>query len=140
MKKRKRHTGLIVTAAILVVAAGALFAGRGVILERVKTKAASEIGKKLLEQQIGGTVNIGGQNVDVSDIMDRMDKQDVEKVTNIAEKYISADNMKQAADMAANKDMEGLKSLAEQQLTEEDKEELQEIYEKYKDQIPTPQQ
>ena len=65
-----------------------------------------------------------------------MDEEDVQKVTGIAEKYISPDNLKQAAAMAADGDLEGLKDMAGGQLTEEDKNELQEIYEKYKNQIP----
>lgn len=136
MKRRKVQAGFIVTVVILVVAAGGLFAGRHVILKGVKTKAASEIGKRLLEEQIGNNINIGGQNVNVSEIVDQMDEQDVQKVTEIAEKYISSDNVKQAAAMAANGDLEGLKDMAGGQLTEEDKNELQEIYEKYKNQIP----
>ena len=34
--------------------------------------------------------------------------------------------------------MEGLKDMAQEQLTQEDKEELQALYEKYKGQIPIP--
>lgn len=136
MKKRKKHTGLIVVTTVLVVGAGALFAGRHAIVDTVKTKTAAEIGKKLLEEQIGKNINIDGQNVDVSEIIDHMDEEDVQKVTDIAGKYISQDNLKTAADMAANGDTEGLKDLAKDQLTEEDKNELQGIYDKYKDQIP----
>ena len=74
--------------------------------------------------------------MDVSEIVNRMEEQDVKAVTDIVEKYISSDNVKQAADMAASGDTEGLKNMAESQLTEEDKNELRGIYEKYKDQIP----
>lgn len=136
MKKRKKHTGLIVVTTVLVVGAGALFAGRHAIVDTVKTKAAAEIGKKLLEEQIGNNINVNGQDVDVSEIIDHMDEEDVQKVTDIAGKYISEDNLKTAADMAASGDTEGLKDLAKDQLTEEDKNELQGIYDKYKDQIP----
>ena len=68
--------------------------------------------------------------------MNQMDEEDVEKVSQIAEKYISPENIRQAAGMVASGDVEGLKSLAEGQLTEEDKNELMGLYEKYKDQIP----
>lgn len=136
MGKRKRHTGLMITTIVLVAAAGTLFMGRHTITEKIKTKAAAEIGKKLIEEQLGREVNIGGREVDVSEIVNRMEEQDVKAVTDIVEKYISSDNVKQAADMAASGDTEGLKNMAESQLTEEDKNELRGIYEKYKDQIP----
>lgn len=134
-KQKKRHTGLLMFTAFLAVAAVVLFAGRDMIVKKVKTKVATEVGKKMLEEQIGKSINVGGQEIDVSEIVNQMEEQDVEKVTEIAEKYISKDNIKQAADMAASGDVEGLRGLAEGQITEEDKNELQELYNKYKDQI-----
>ncbi len=136
MRKKKRHIRLLAVTGVLLVSAGVLFAGRHMIVEQVKTKAAVEIGKKILTEQFGSRINIGGQQVDVSEIMNHMEKEDVETITGIAEKYISPENIKQAAEMAANGDTEGLKALAGQQVSQEDKEQLQGLYEKYKDQIP----
>ncbi len=134
-KRKKRHTGLLLFTAFLAVAAVVLFAGRDMIVKKVKTKVTTEVGKKMLEEQIGKNINVGGQEINVSEIVNQMEEQDVEKVTEIAEKYISKDNIKQAADMAVSGDVEGLRGLAEGQITEEDKNELQELYNKYKDQI-----
>lgn len=138
-KKRKKHMTLLAVTTVLVVTAGVLFAGRHVIIQNIKTKAAVEIGRKMLEAQIGQTVQIGGQEADVSDIAaqieEQMDEEDVQKVTEIAEKYISPENIRQAADMAASGDAEGLRNLAEGQISEEDRQELQGLYDKYKDQI-----
>lgn len=136
MRKRRKHTALIAITAALAVAAGVLFLNRGVILQEAKARVAMEIGKKLLEGQVGKNVNVGGQEIDVSEIVSHMDKGDVEAISDLAGKYISPSNMKQAAEMAAKGDVEGLKSLAESQLTEEDKNTLEGLYEKYKDQIP----
>lgn len=137
-RKKKKHFGLLVVTSVLVIGAGTLFLCRDTIISGVKTKAATEIGKKLLEQQIGASLNIAGQKVDISKIMDQMDQADVEKVTEIAEKYISPDNIQDAAGLAASGNMEGLKDMAQEQLTQEDKEELQKMYEKYKDRIQIP--
>lgn len=135
-RKKRKHIRLLAVTVILIGAAGTLFISRDAILQKVRTTAATEIGKKILEQQIGSTVNINGQEIAVSDVVNQMDEEDVERVSQIAEKYISPENIKQAADMAASGDVEGLKSLAEGQLTEADKNELLGLYEKYKDQIP----
>ncbi len=93
----------------------------------------------MLEAQIGQTVRINGQETDVSDIAaqieQQMDEEDVQKITEIAEKYISPENIRQAANLAAGGDTEGLKNLAEGQISEEDKQKLQGLYDKYKDQI-----
>ncbi|MCI9531767.1 MAG: hypothetical protein HFH38_08475 [Lachnospiraceae bacterium] len=137
-RKRKRHTGLLVVAGVLVISAGTLFVCRDSIISGIKAKAAKEIGKKLLEEQIGGSLKVAGQSVDIQAIMDQMDQADVDKVTEIAEKYISPDNIQEAAGLAASGNMEGLKDMAKEQLSQEDKDELQKMYEKYKGQIPIP--
>ena len=131
-KKRKSHIGLITVTAALVIAAAALFAGRHMIVQEIKTKAAIEISKKIFEGQLGKNVNMEGTDIDVSGIAEQLEEQDVQQVTEIAEKYISPENIQQAAALAASGDTEGLQALAEGQVTEEDKEKLQELYEKYK--------
>ncbi len=96
-RRKKRHIALLATVGVLALGAGTLFYYRDSIIGGIKTKAAAEIGRKLLEEQIGGSLNIAGQKLDVSEIIDQME-----------------------------------------QLTQEDKEELQALYEKYKGQIPIP--
>ena len=135
MSKKKRHLGLLVISSSLVLCAGALFAGRHVILEEVRTKAATEIGKRVLMEQLNRHASTAGQASAVSQVVENMEQEDVETLTGIAEKYISQDNLKQAADLVANGDMEGLKELAQVQVTEEDQARLEELYDKYKDKI-----
>lgn len=130
--KKKSQIRLVAVAAALVVTAAALFAGRHMIVQEIKTKAAVEIGKKIFEGQMGKNVNIGGADIDVSGIAGQLEDQDVQQVTEIAEKYISPENIQQAASLAASGDMEGLQALAEGQVTEEDRAKLEELYEKYK--------
>ncbi len=55
-RKKKKHIGLLVVTGVLVIGAGTLFLCRDTIISGVKTKAAAEIGKKLLESQIGGSL------------------------------------------------------------------------------------
>ncbi len=81
MRKKKKHIGLLLVTGVLIIGAGTLYAGRHVIVEQVKTKAAVEIGKKLLTEQFGSKINIGGRQVDVSEIMNHMEEEDVETIT-----------------------------------------------------------
>lgn len=135
MSKKKRHLSLLVISSSLVLCAGALFAGRHVILEEVRTKAATEIGKRVLMEQLNRHASTAGQASAVSQVVENMEQEDVETLTGIAEKYISQDNLKQAADLVANGDMEGLQELAQEQVTQEDQALLEELYDKYKDKI-----
>lgn len=135
MRKWKKHVALLAVAGILAAGAVVLFAGRDTIEKQIKTKAAMEIGKKIFEEQLGKTVNVGGQQVNVSDVMDNMEQEDVEQLTGIAEKYISPENLKQAADMAASGDVQGLAGLAKEQVSDADRAQLLALYEKYKNQL-----
>lgn len=136
MKKRKRHVVLLAVTGMLMAGAVVLFAERDAIEEQIKVKAAREIGKKIFEEQLEKTVNVGGQKVNVSEVVDHMDQEDVEQLTNIAEKYISPENLKQAADMAANGDVEGIAGLAKEQVSDADRAQLLALYEKYRNQLP----
>ncbi|MFG6384326.1 MAG: hypothetical protein K1V96_08735 [Lachnospiraceae bacterium] len=136
MGKKKKHVKLVVITTVLAVSAGALFFGRHAIVHGIKAKASVEIGKRLIEGQLGENINIGGIDVNVSDIVENIEEEDVEQVGEIVEKYISPSTIKSVTDMVSNGDTAGLQELAEEQLTEEDKAKLQEIYDKYKDQIP----
>lgn len=135
MKKRKKQARLLALTGILVAAAAVLFAGRETIEKQIKMKAATEIGKKILEEQLGKAVNAGGRQIDVSEVIDSMEQEDVEQITDIAEKYISPENIKQAADMAASGDVEGLAGLADGQVSDADRARLEALYEKYKGQL-----
>lgn len=135
MKKRKKHTILLAVTGLLVAGAVVLFAGRDTIGKQIKAKAAVEIGKKIFEEQLSKSVNVSGQQIDVSEVIDNMDQRDVEQLTGIAEKYISPENLKQAADMAASGDVEGLSSLAREQVSDADRAQLEALYEKYKNQL-----
>lgn len=130
--KRKAHIGLVTVSAALVLTAALLFAGRHMVVQELKTRATIEIGKKIFEGQLGKNVNVGGTDIDVSGIANHFEEQDVKQAAEIAEKYISPENLQQAAALAASGDTEGLQALAEGQVAEEDREKLQELYEKYK--------
>ncbi len=135
MKKRKKHVALLAVTGILVVGAVVLFAGRDTIEKQIKAKAAMEIGKKVFEQQLSKTINVSGQQIDVSDVVDNMEQADVEQLTGIAQKYISPENLKQAAEMAASGDVQGLAGLANEQVSDADRAQLEALYEKYKNQL-----
>ena len=64
-----------------------------------------------------------------------MEQEDIEQLTGIAQKYISPENIKQAVDMAASGDVQGLAGLANGQVSDADRAQLEALYEKYKNQL-----
>lgn len=135
MRRKKKHIRLLAVTGILAVSAVILFANRDKIVEQARVRAVKEISKKLLTEQLGEELEVGDQRIDVSQMIENMEQKDVETLTDIAEKYISPENLREAADMAADGDLEGLKELAEEQISTEDQAQLQDLYEKYKNQI-----
>lgn len=135
MRRKKKHIRLLAVTGILAVSAVILFANRDKIVEQARVRAVKEISKKLLTEQLGEELEVGDQSIDVSQMIENMEQKDVETLTDIAEKYISPENLREAADMAADGDLEGLKELAEEQISKEDQAQLQDLYEKYKNQI-----
>ncbi len=135
MRRKKKHIRLLAVTGILAVSAVILFANRDRIVEQARVRAVKEISKKLLTEQLGEELEVGDQRIDVSQMIENMEQKDVETLTDIAEKYISPENLREAADMAADGDLEGLKELAEEQISKEDQAQLQDLYEKYKNQI-----
>ena len=110
MRRKKKHIRLLAVTGILAVSAVILFANRDRIVEQVRVRAVKEISKKLLTEQLGEELEVGEQRVDVSQMIENMEQKDVETLTDIAEKYISPENLREAADMAADGDLEGLNS------------------------------
>lgn len=135
-RNKKRHIGLLIFLVLLAVGSITVFASRGAIADGIKGKAAKEIAKKLFETQMGSDITVGGQKVDVSEIIDNMDEEDVQRVTDIAEKYVSEESIGDYIEMAQQGDISQIKEYAQETLSDEDKEELKDLYEKYKDQIP----
>lgn len=136
MKKKRKQVRLLAVTGILVAGAVVLLVGHEAIENQIRTKAAMEIGKKIFEKQLSETMSAGNQQINVSDVVDNMEKEDVKRLTGIAEKYISPENLKQAADLAASGDVKGLEALAGGQVSEADKAQLQELYKKYKNRLP----
>lgn len=134
-RKRKRRTGCMVSLVIMLIVIVGLAIGGGAVISTIKTKATKAVAKKLLEEQIKTNVGTLG-NVDVSALIDTMDDKDVQAVTDIVDKYVGIGNVGQYVDMVKDGDLSEVKKYVNENITDKDKAELQNLYEKYKDQIP----
>lgn len=135
-RRKKKHMARIVVPVILVIIAVSLFFGRNAIIGGIKAKAVETVAKKLLEEQLHKAAGESGSSIDVSEIVDNMDKEDIQKAADIAEKYVSSENIGEYVEMVKDGRLSELKQQVQGEITEADKQELMELYEKYKDQIP----
>ena len=133
-KNKKKH---IVGKMILIVIVLALvvgFACRGMIFKAVEKKAAKVIAEKLIDEQMSLDTSILGDKT-AQDIIDSMDKEDQEEMIDVIVDNMTDENIDAAKEYVADGDVSGLKEYAKNNLSEEDKETVKVLYEKYKNEI-----
>ena len=122
----------IITALILI-AAIYVFATM-LILPGLKKKAASYATQKAVEvivRESGATV----EQEQIKEIYETLPEEDRQTVESIVEEHINAQTAAEVTTYLQNRDKEGLKQYAEETLSEEELQELKQLYDKYKDQI-----
>lgn len=122
----------IITALILI-AAIYVFATM-LILPGLKKKAASYATQKAVEvivKESGATV----EQEQIKEIYETLPEEDRQTVESIVEEHINAQTAAEVTTYLQNRDKEGLKQYAEETLSEEELQELKQLYDKYKDQI-----
>lgn len=120
-------TALILIAAIYVFATMLIIPG-------LKKKAASYATQKAVEvivRESGATV----EQEQIKEIYETLPEEDRQTVESIVEEHINAQTAAEVTTYLQNRDKEGLKQYAEETLSEEELQELKQLYDKYKDQI-----
>jgi hypothetical protein len=131
-KNRKRHTGCLVTLLIFVIIAVGLLLGGRTLLNSIKVKAAKTLAKKVITEQIEQNIGSLG-NIDVDKIIDDMPDEDVNKITDMVDKYVGLENIGEYINMARDGELNQLQQYLDEKVSQEDKEEIQSLYNKYKD-------
>lgn len=132
-RRRKRHTGLkIFLVLVLVLAAGGLIF-RNQIKDTVKQKAAGVVMEQVVQQ--AGDLNLPG-DIPVAEIYEKLDEEDKETLNEIIADHVTEETIQDVKEYVEDGDMQGLEQYVEENLTGEDNAKLQELYEKYKDQLP----
>ena len=133
-RRRKRHLGLNIFLGMVLIVVLVGFVLKDQITNKVKDKAAEVVVEKLLDEKIGADTAVYG-NLTASDIYDSMDEADKETVKDIVENNLSEETISQATDYLKKGDTAGLKEYVKENLSEEEKQEVQDLYQKYKDQL-----
>ena len=134
-KRRKRHTGFKVFLIIVAVLAVSIFVLKDQIISAVKTKAAEVVVEKLLEEKLSDD-SLSYNGVSAKDIMDHMDEADKETITSVITSNMTEENISAVESYVKSGDTAGLKDYVKDNLSETDKATVEDLYEKYKDQIP----
>ena len=95
------------------------------ILPQLKQKASLF----LLEQY-------AANNDDARHLLEQMSSDDISTLEEIIDQTISRDDLPTLSQYAINQDIEGLKEYAQNNISEDNKEKLKQLYEKYKNSVP----
>ncbi|MBQ1902294.1 MAG: hypothetical protein II169_07085 [Lachnospiraceae bacterium] len=130
MSKRKKQKGsklpvvLGILAAFLVVGAVLYFA----VYRPVKAKVVDKVAEKTITsiaEQAGVDSSVANE------IYDSMSEEDQKTVQDLIESHADADTIQKATQMYTDGDTSGLKDLAESELSDEEQQELVDLYQKY---------
>ena len=130
MSKRKKQKGsklpvvLGILAAFLVVGAVLYFA----VYRPVKAKVVDKVAEKTITsiaEQAGVDSSVANE------IYDSMSEEDQNTVQDLIESHADADTIQKATQMYTDGDTSGLKDLAESELSDEEQQELVDLYQKY---------
>lgn len=137
-KKKKKsiiHKILPVVFTLLIIAV-ILILTKIYVYEPFKKQAVSTLTEKLFQSQISADTTLpDGTTVNAKEILDSMSSDDQETVQDIIDNHISPSTIKEASSYLSNGDTEGLKNYAESMLSDSEIQEVEALYEKYKDQI-----
>lgn len=130
MSKRKKQKGsklpvvLGILAAFLVVGSVLYFA----VYRPVKAKVVDKVAEKTITsiaEQAGVDSSVANE------IYDSMSEEDQKTVQDLIESHADADTIQKATQMYTDGDTSGLKDLAESELSDEEQQELVDLYQKY---------
>lgn len=134
-RTKRRRKGLqkflvIIIALVIIGTLGKIF-----IYEPLKEKASHKMAEKLIQSEIAADTELT-ENVSAQEILDSMSEDDQKVVEQIMSDNISPETVAKASSYLASGDTQGLKDYAKETLSDEELQQIKDLYQKYKNQIP----
>lgn len=127
--RRKLQVFICVVVAIVII----LILLKVFFIGPIKEKAIDSLAEQMIQSEISSDET--GADVDTQAILDAMSEEDRDTLEGIISDNLSPETIKDASSYLANGDMQGLKEYAKESLSEEDLQEIKDLYLKYKDEI-----
>lgn len=128
-KKKKRKLIVIFIFLIIIVVIGLVL--RFVVYDKAKAKITSAIATKLLEEQI--PEGVSQQQVETAQqIYDSLSNEDKGKVEDMIESKVDAKTVADVSTYLKNNDKEGLKEYVKSTFSEQEIQEIKDLYQKYR--------
>lgn len=134
--KRKTHLGLKVFLWIVVILVIIGIAVKFFIYDPLKEKAVSALAEKLIQSEIASDTD-ATSDINAEEVLDSMSDEDKDTLNQLIDDNISADTISDVSSYLANGDTDGLKEYAKDTLSDDELQEVKDLYEKYKDELTT---
>ena len=129
-KRRKRHSfagTFLKTLIIILVIAGIFFYAKGIVKQKVEDKVAETVVDQIAASEL--SLPDGGS---AGKIYSSMSQEDQQKVKKIVDEHLNTQTASKVQQYITSGDKEGLKQYAQESLTEDEQNELRQLYDKYK--------
>ena len=129
-RRRRRRTNFagifIKTLIVVLIIAGLLYYGKGFVKQKVENKVAETI----VTQMAGSDASLpNGKSA--KEVYGSMSAQDQKKIQTIVDDHLDSKTASKVQEYITKGDTQGLKEYAQNFLTEEERAQLRELYEKY---------
>lgn len=131
MAGRRRKSKFIGFIIFLIIIVAVVLVLRFVVYDKAKAKVTSAIASKILEEQLPEGVS-QEQVEQVQQIYDSMSEEDQDTVDRIVEEKLNAKTVSEVGGYLKNNDKEGLKEYIKDSFSEQDIQEMKDMYDKYK--------
>ncbi len=128
--KRNGNGWIIACVSVLIVIAVLAVLVKLFVYEPVKKQVAEKVVQKMIETELANDDSEVGQ--DAQAIYDSMTEEEKDSLTQMAEDKMDAKTIKEVKEYVDAGDREGLKNYAKEQFTEDEIQQIKDIYQKYK--------
>lgn len=142
--KKKKGVGTIIFLSLVIIVCVVVMIGivRGTFAGGIKSMVAEKVTEQVMEQTFRKALESTGDPqaaAKAKEIVDNMDESDKQDATAIIEKYADSDTISNVMDIVGDgvnsESISQVEEYLHNSVSDEDMDKLQELYEKYKDQI-----
>lgn len=135
MSKRRRSSGsgaakFIQFLLMLVILGIVIVIFKMTVWNSLKTKATNYVASQAIEQ-IAASAGVDVDSKEVEAAINSMDEEDQETLNTIISEHLDSDTVSDITSYVANGDMDGAAQYAQDNLSEEDRSQLEGLYDKY---------
>ena len=127
-KKRKKSSALPTVLGVVVALALIIGIAYFAAIKPLKEKAVDTVAEKAISSV---AQQAGVESSEAETLYSNMTEEDKAVVQDIIEEHADAETMQKAVDLYQDGDMEGLKEMASSELSEEEIQQMKELYQKY---------